>query len=116
MEGLNEIITELHAIREELTRLADLEEQRQQRRKAQREAKAEPEPDAGTIAGTLAAAFSDRGNYKRSELYKLEIETAKAEGREPVGKKKFFQMVKDSGFYLQKTSHGFYFCDFRDMQ
>ena len=114
MEGLNEIITELHAIREELTRLADLEEQRQNRRKAQREPK--PEPDAGIIAGTLAAAFSDRGNYKRSELYKLEIETAKAEGREPVGKKKFFQMVKDAGFYLQKTSHGFYFCDFRDMQ
>ena len=114
MEGLNEIITELHAIRKELTRLADLEEQRQNRRKAQREPK--PEPDVGTIAGTLAAAFSDRGNYKRSELYKLEIETAKAEGRDPVGKKKFFQMVKDSGFYLQKTSHGFYFCDFRDMQ
>lgn len=107
MEGLNEIITELHAIREELTRLADLEEQRQNRRKAQREAKAEP--DAGTIAGTLAAAFSDRYEIRRSKLYQFEIETAKAEGREPIGRNKFFRMVQDAGFYLKKKNTGFYF-------
>ena len=111
MEGLNEIITELHAIKEELTRLADLEEQRQHRRKAQREAKAEPkpEPDAGIIAGTLTAAFSDRYEIRRSELYQFEIETAKAEGREPIGRNKFFRMVQAAGFYLKKKNTGFYF-------
>ena len=111
MEGLNEIITELHAIREELTRLADLEEQRQNRRKAQREAKAEPKPDAGIIAGTLAAAFSNQDAIKRSELYKLEIETAKAEEREPVGKKLFFQLVNASGYYLKKKRDAYYYCE-----
>ena len=106
MEGLNEIITELHAIKEELTRLADLEEQRQNRRKAQRE----PKPDAGIIAGTLTAAFSNQDAIKRSELYKLEIETAKAEGREPVRKKLFFQLVKASGYYLKKKRDAYYYC------
>lgn len=109
MEGLNEIITELHAIREELTRLADLEERRQNRRKAQREAKAEPKPDAGIISGTLAAAFSDRYEIRRSKLYQFEIETAKAEGREPIGRNKFFRMVQAAGFYLKKKNTGFYF-------
>ena len=108
MEGLNEIITELHAIREELTRLADLEEQRQHRRKAQREPK--PEPDAGIIAGTLTAAFSNQDAIKRSELYKLEIETAKAEGREPVRKKLFFQLVNASSYYLKKKRDAYYYC------
>lgn len=109
MEGLNEIITELHAIREELTRLADLEEQRQNRRKAQREPK--PEPDTGTIAGTLTAAFSNQDAIKRSELYKLEIETAKAEEREPVGKKLFSQLVNASGYYLKKKRDAYYYCE-----
>lgn len=82
---------------------------RKGRRKAQREAKAEPKPDAGIISGTLAAAFSDRYEIRRSKLYQFEIETAKAEGREPIGRNKFFRMVQAAGFYLKKKNTGFYF-------
>lgn len=63
-----------------------------------------------TTAGTLTAAFSNQDAIKRSELYKLEIETAKAEEREPVRKKLFFQLVNASGYYLKKKRDAYYYC------
>ena len=110
MDGLNEIITELHAIREELTRIADLEEQRQKKRKANKAQAEEQTQNAGIISGTLAAAFSNNDSVKRSELYNIEIETAKTENRPPVRKHLFFSYVLSSGYYLKKTNHGYFFC------
>lgn len=116
MEELKAIAAELHAIRVELKRLADLEERKQNNCKHSKAPTKKSVPDASTIAGTLKTAFSDRNSIKRSDLYKIELNTARTENRQPIPKHTFFKMVESAGYYLKKISNGYYFFAFNTLE
>ena len=109
----NIIITELKAIREELTKLTAIQTRREQQRNAYRKRKEEQPPTQEAtpehIKPLLEKVFSSHDRIKRSELYKIEEEEAKAVGRQPTHKHYFFKLVQLFGYQLKKTNSGFYF-------
>ena len=108
MRELENIREELKAIREQLTRLADMQERREQYRNAYRKKK-EREATAQDITGTLNAAFKDVDRIRRQDLYIIEKQTAAKEQRQPIPKHLFYNMTLNAGYNILRSNGEYYF-------
>lgn len=102
-EKLSIILEEVHAIKKTLDELLIVE-------KNLDEQKSSKVTEAYDIAPVIRKAFESKTRIKRGELYKIELQTAKKECRQPIMKHTFYKIVADHGYRLIKSGGEFYFC------